>query len=225
MAKKPPKSKSRRLEFGSPHVISRPPGSRPADLIRAMNDAVITGRMPSGWEVETTWRNGKNGAWKSAPIEKMLADSANRGGDFNSLFLNRFLALNARRFGVEIRQPREATEAEIEAFEDQSERIAEKESGEFAALRKKQKRSAASKRGALTRARRKAEALRREKAEAEARKLRAEARKRAAIERQRAAEAAARKRSEAARKGWETRRQRAAEKLSRKAKKTKGKKR
>jgi hypothetical protein len=202
-------AKPRFLEFGSPVVRKAPKGAKPADLVEALNHAVITGRPPVGWAIDTRWRNSRTSAYKSAPVERMLRESGNRGGDFNGIFLNRYLARQADKFGVDLVQPREATEAEIRKFENAQERIRERESGEFEAAgfrTKKQKRSDAARKGAETRARRKEQARLEELAAIKRKKAQALKRKAAAMERKRAAEAAAAKRAEAARRGWEARR-------------------
>ena len=71
--------------------------------------------------------------------------------DFVGIYLNRFLRLQAKRYGVTLAQPRRATAAEIRADERAQERAAEREAPEFEELSKKQKRSAAARKGWETR--------------------------------------------------------------------------
>ena len=191
--------RTRFLQFSPPRVLERPPGSTPADLVQALAAAVISGHLPSGWNVEQGWRNSPTAPFKYDDIESMVGKSANRGGDFNSLYFNRYLRKRANLYGVQLRAPREATEQEEFDFEEEAEEIRERESGEFEQLAKKQKRVAAAKRGAATR---KAAQAARKAAQAEL----------------------ARKRSAAAKKGWETRRKNAAAKKA-KAKTKRGKSR
>jgi hypothetical protein len=149
--KKPAKRKTRYLEFGKPVVITRPPDATPADLVKVLGAAVVTGRLPAGWDVEQPFRNSPTGAWKQEPVLQMVKKSARRGGDFVGIYLNRFLKKQANRYGVTLASPRRATAAETARDERTQERTASRESGEFEALAKFQKRSAAAKRGWVTR--------------------------------------------------------------------------
>jgi hypothetical protein len=173
--------KSRHLEFGTPIVHRKPKGATPGDLVQALAAAVLHGELPPGWSVDQPWRNSPGASWKIDDVESMIEASAGRGGDFNGIYFNRFLRLNARRWGVKLGAPRAATRAEEEADEEAVEEAAERERPEFEHLARQQKRSAAAKKAAATR--------------------------RAAQAERKAAQAElARKRAAAARKGWETRR-------------------
>ena len=144
MAKKAKKKAAARfLQFAPPKVLKRPAGSTPKDLVLALAAAVLTGELPAGWSVQQGWRNSPKKPFKYANVETMVSKSANRGGDFNALYLNRYLRKRANQYGVELRSPREATEEEEELFERDEERIRERESGEFEELARKQKRAAA----------------------------------------------------------------------------------
>lgn len=141
--KKKSKKTSRYLEFSPPRIIKRPAGSTPKDLVQALAAAVLTGELPAGWTVQQGWRNSPKRPFKYANVETMVSNSANRGGDFNAIYLNRYLRKRAVKYGVELREPREATEEEEELFERDEQRIRERESGEFEELARKQKRAAA----------------------------------------------------------------------------------
>ena len=208
--------RTRYLEFGTPRVHRRPADATPADLVDALGQAALGRGLPRGWEVDQPYRNSASGSWKSLPVEQMIEDSADRGGDFIGIYLNRFLGRQAQRLGVTLGQPREATPEEAEAFRRREERVSEREAGEFEELAKKQKRSAAAKKGAETRRRRKEEEAAR-KAEA------ARKRKARKAEAERKAKAEARKRAAAAKRGWETRRANERARELAKRKRSKGK--
>lgn len=151
--KKTTKRKSRYLEFGKPIVHARPPRATPADLVKVLGAAALGQRLPRGWDVEQTWRNGPNAPWKSEPVEQMVKRSGKRSGNFVGIYLDRFLRRQAKHYGVTLAEPREATDEEIEADEEMQERSAEREAPEFEALAKAQKRSAAARKGWATRRR------------------------------------------------------------------------